>query len=484
MRCAVYVRVSTDMDIQKSSLAHQKNFFEKYTKQREWKMYKIYEDIESGKSIKNREGLKNLIEDSKKKEFDIVLTKSISRFARNTLEGLTMIRDLKSRNIRFITIEDGFDSEEYDEFMFTLLLSMAQKESEKIGERIRFGKLCRAKKGCYNGSHPPYGYMKHENQMIPSEDVSTYVVQKIFSMYLGGNGFYKIAKELNDKGYPTPSQIANKKNSSLIWHQSTIRNILSNSFYVGDLVQNKGKINSIYSQDHMIKIQNTHQGIIDRVTFEEVQKKIKENGKNKGSKGVYLFSNLLICGECKSSMHFKKDKEAYLCGKVNKMGKKYCQGAYVHEKDLEHIVRTSLQGMITNHIKKEEGIILEIVEGIKKEEKNKKIDHIEKSIKKLKNKKNRLLDLLIENLIDEQVYQEKFHRIQEQEELLQENKRGIEEKFKKDILEWKEYIYDLLRFKNLDRMTLCKFIKRIEVFHDKKIVIEYDFENSSKITCP
>ncbi|WP_129599169.1 recombinase family protein [Anaerophilus nitritogenes] len=477
MRCAVYVRVSTDMDTQKSSIAHQKIFFERYTEQRDWKIHKIYEDIESGKSIKNREGLKNLIEDSKKEEFDVVLTKSISRFARNTLEGLMMIRDLKSRNIRFITIEDGFDSEEYDEFMFTLLLSMAQKESEKIGERIRFGKLCRAKKGYYNGSHPPYGYMKNKDQMTPSEDISTYVVKKIFSMYVEGNGIYKIAKELNDKAYPTPSQVAKKKNSSFLWHQSTIRNILSNPFYVGDLVQNKEKISSIYNQKDIIKIQNTHKGIIDRVTFEEVQKKLKENGKKKGSQGIHLFSNLLVCGECESVMHYKKDKEAYLCGKVNKMGKKYCQGAYINEKELKEIVTKSLKEIISNYIQKQEDIICEIMEEIKKENDNNKIDKIQESIKKLENQKKRLLNLLIDHLVDEYIYKEKIYEIQQQQKLLYENKREIQEELKKDMRGWKDHINDLLQFKNLDRVTLCKFIKKIEVFHDKKIVIEYDCES-------
>ena len=187
------------MKAQKSSIAHQKNFFENYIREKNWQLYKVYEDIESGMSVKKRTGLTQLIKDSEQGAFDILLTKSISRFARNTLEGLKYIRELKKKGIRFITIEDAFDSSEYDEFMFTLLLSMAQKESEKTSQRIKFGKKQRAKRGLYNGSHPPYGYKKEgEDILMPAGDITTEVVKIIFRLYTGGAGFYKIAEYLNE----------------------------------------------------------------------------------------------------------------------------------------------------------------------------------------------------------------------------------------------------------------------------------------------
>lgn len=482
MRCAVYVRVSTDMDTQKTSIAHQKNFFEKYIESKRWQLYKIYKDVESGTSIKKREGLQELIEDSKQNKFDIVLTKSISRFARNTLEGLIIIRDFRARNIRFVTIEDGFDSEEYDEFMFTLLLSIAQKESEKMSERIKFGKLCRAKNGYYNGSHPPYGYKKIDKyKIISAEDISTYVVQKIFKMYLEGKGIYKIAKELNEKGYPTPSQVARKKNSTFIWHQSTVRKILSNRFYVGDLIQNKSStVNPItgerkINKEEIISIKNTHEAIIERTIFEEVQRRFNKNKKKKACNQKHLFSNVLVCGECGSKMHYKKDKDAYICGKLNKMGKNYCKGACISEKVLKEIICIELKKNIHEYICKNT-----FIQEIEKEEKcfdvKNKIKKIEKSIIKLEQRKSRLLDMRMDDLVDEKLYLRKMKEMKAQKSLLEETKGRISEKIMDNKGKTKEVIEDIFTFKNLDRMIINKLIEKIKVSNNMEIVIEYNFK--------
>ncbi|QZY55444.1 recombinase family protein [Crassaminicella profunda] len=468
MRCAVYVRVSTDMETQKTSIAHQKNYFEKYIEDRNWKLYKIYQDIESGRSIKNRDGLQALMEDSKKNDFDMVLTKSISRFARNTLEGLILIRDLKSKNIRFMTIEDGFDSEEYDEFMFTLLLSIAQKESEKMSERIKFGKLCRAKKGYYNGSNAPYGYKKIDKyNMVPAEDITEFVIRKIFSMYLEGKGLYKIAKELNNQGYPTPSQAAGKKNSASIWHQSTIRKILSNRFYVGDMIQNK-------KSQEMIIVRNTHKPIIDLVTFEEVQRRLKEKRK-KVFKTSHLFSGILVCGECGSSMHYKKDKETYICGKLNKMGKKYCQGAYIKEEVLKKIVCRQLKKVIHENICKNK-LLKEIQSEIKIKDEGVHIGKINKKINELERKKDRVVDLLIDEMIDQKIYLKKIKKIEGEIKINEEYMENIVKKFTNRKMAIENIIDGIFIMDTIDTLDLNKLVQKIKVFKNKEVLIEYTFQ--------
>ncbi|QEK13288.1 recombinase family protein [Crassaminicella thermophila] len=482
MRCAVYVRVSTDMETQKTSIAHQKNFFEKYIENKRWTLYKIYQDIESGRSIKKREGLQALLEDSKEGKFDIVLTKSISRFARNTLEGLILVRDFKARNIRFVTIEDGFDSEEYDEFMFTLLLSIAQKESEKMSERIRFGKLCRAKRGYYNGSNPPYGYKKLDKYtMIPAEDITTYVVKKIFSMYLEGKGLYKIAKELNKHGYPTPSQAAGKQNSGVIWHQSSIRKILSNRFYVGDLVQNKSRTVNVLTgerkenKEEIIIIKNTHDGIIDPLIFEEVQKRLKENKKKKIGNQTHLFSGILVCGECNRKMYYKKNRDAYICATVNKMGKDYCNGAYIKEEILIKLICSELKKIINENCCKNM-LLKEIEKEIKNGDEQKKLRKLEKSIIKLNQKKDRLIDMMMDYLIDKKMYIKKMREIEGQKSLLEENKEVIIERLKKRKGYGEQVVKEIFMMESLDRMVINKLIEKIKVFKNGKVIIEYTFK--------
>jgi len=484
LKCAVYVRVSTEIEAQKTSIAHQINFFESYIQKKGWQLHQIYKDVESGRSIKNRSGLQALLKDAKEAKFDAVLTKSISRFARNTLEGLSMIRDFKSRGIRFIAVEDGFDSEEYDEFMLTLFLSLAQKESEKISERVRFGKWCRAKMGIYNGSLPPYGYQKGpENKLIPADDASVHVVRKIFKMYLEGKGFYKIAQELNRCGYPTPSQWAGKRNSSPVWHQSTVRNILTNPVYIGNLLQNKTEVQHIgkgkrkkRDESRWIQTEASHPGIIDVQIFEEVQRMIQRKEQKKIPASQNLFSGLLICGECGSRMHYKKGKKAYICGKVNKMGKEFCRGSYIQEERLKEIIRSELKNLI--NVQVSEQSLLEKIEMKKKEgDHTVDIELNEKYLRELMRRKERLADIWLKGKIDEEVYSRKLKEIQAEEELIRKEHERMIKIYQYQEENLKNWIKKILNIEIIDKLILSAFIRKIQIFKENKIEIQYAFQS-------
>ena len=482
MRCAVYARVSTEMETQKTSIAHQISFFEKYITDKGWQLYQIYQDIESGTSIKHRDGLKQLIRDSQKGMFDIVLTKSISRFARNTLEGLQLARDLKEKDIRLITIEDGFDSEEYDEFMFTLLLSIAQKESEKMSQRIQFGKQCRAKNGYYNGSTPPYGYRKIDKYNIkPAEDISKYVVQKIFKMYLQGSGVYKIAKELNEQGYPTPSQTAGKSTASSVWHQSTIRKILSNRFYMGDMLQNKSTTRDVLTgkrqhnkYEEYIVVENSHTGIIDKKTFEEVQQKLNKRKKEKQGSHQHLFSNLLICGQCESGMHYKKEKKAYICGKTNKMGKIACCGSYIREDDLMKIITNELESMFGKIISSSD-FKSAIRETWSRDVHYEEKEELERLIKKNTQKMDKILNLFMDNSIDKETFQKKRKELESECKILESKELQLMNYKEEDLDKQERRVHNILQLKEIDYLFLHKLINKIKIIKDNEVEISFNF---------
>ncbi len=475
------------MKAQKSSIAHQKNFFENYIREKNWQLYKVYEDIESGMSVKKRTGLTQLIKDSEQGAFDILLTKSISRFARNTLEGLKYIRELKKKGIRFITIEDAFDSSEYDEFMFTLLLSMAQKESEKTSQRIKFGKKQRAKRGLYNGSHPPYGYKKEgEDILMPAGDITTEVVKIIFRLYTGGAGFYKIAEYLNEQGYATPSMVAKKSNSNDVWHQSTIRNILTNEVYIGNMVQNKSKtkdllngIRDINLEDEYIRIDNTHQAIIDIKTFSLAQQILKERSIKKSSGSKHLFTDILYCGECGGRMHYKKKRSSYLCGRLNKFGKKYCTGAYINE----GFLRDEIEGKLTETIYEKINLYKfnkKLEKEAKKIERNDELHSLDIQIENTLRKKKRLLEIYIDTTITKQEYSLKNLALQNEFNLLKEKKKRLESELDKDRQNTIRSYNELCEYMKLDNMLINKFIKKITVYNDGRVQVEYKFGKSSK----
>lgn len=231
MRYAAYCRVSTGSDEQLNSLKNQRQFFEDYAKRRGDTLVRIYADRGiSGKSMENRTEFKKLLEDSHLGNFDAVLVKDISRFARNTLDFLTGIRTLKSQGVDVIFIGANQKVLGESEFVLTLFAALAQEESCALSKKIIFGK----KQGAKGGRVPNiiYGYDKQDTCTLVPNSAEAQVVKDIFKMYIHKNmGYRKIASELNGKGITT--KLGND------WNPKGVKRILANPIYAGVLVNNK-----------------------------------------------------------------------------------------------------------------------------------------------------------------------------------------------------------------------------------------------------
>jgi DNA invertase Pin-like site-specific DNA recombinase len=242
MRCAIYARVSTDSSDQKDSLENQVSFFENFIQQQGWELTQTYADEGiTGTSIVKRIQLKRLMDDAHKKKFDIVLIKSISRWARDTVDSITLVRSLKSLGIRLMSIEDCYDSfQDDDEYKLTNLSVFAQMESQRIATRVSFGITEKSRKGVFHGT-PPYGYSKENGKLVPNP-LHAPTAKLIFDLYLNqGWGTQKIANYLTSQGVPTPRKVLVAKNAGNRWHQSAINSILTNPHYTGDLMQGRTK---------------------------------------------------------------------------------------------------------------------------------------------------------------------------------------------------------------------------------------------------
>lgn len=354
LRVAAYARVSTGSDEQLLSLETQKAHYENYINANdEWVFAGIYFDEGiSGTKVEKRSGLLQMLSDCESGNIDFLITKSISRFSRNTTDCLEMVRRLQELNIPvYFEKEDINTGSMESELMLTILSSMAENESISISENEKWSIQKRFQNGTYIVSYPPYGYENKDGQMeiIPNQ---AHVVKRIFEEALTGKGTRAIALGLNNDGIPS------KKGS--FWSAGTINGILKNEKYTGDVLfqktftdsnfnrhKNKGELNQYLVQNH-------HEPIITHEIFDRVQHMLTYHGKEKGiKKGSgkyqkrYAFSGKIKCGNCgttfKRRQHYKPSGNyiAWCCNK-HLYNKKECRMKYVTDEALKKAFETMM----------------------------------------------------------------------------------------------------------------------------------------------
>lgn len=350
IRVAAYCRVSTKQEEQINSYEVQKKHYtEKINANPEWQMVGIFADKGiTGTSVLKRDEFNKMIKLCKSKKIDMILVKSISRFARNTVDCLHYTRMLKTLGIDVYFEEQGIHSIKSDaEFYISIYGTIAQSESENISANVKWGKLQSAKEGKVAFMYKNFlGYRKGTdgNPEIDEEQAET--VKIIYDRFLAGDSLKQIAEKLQNEKRLSPSGKSE-------WSTATIRSILSNEKYKGDAI-----INKTFTVDCLTKeirknngerpkyyVENNHPAIIDAETFGRVQEELaRRNGKKKvkeiGTKteqgkysSKYALTELLICGECHTpyrrctwTAHGEK-RIVWRCVKRLDYGKKYCHNS-------------------------------------------------------------------------------------------------------------------------------------------------------------
>ncbi len=414
MRCAVYIRVSTDKEEQKMSLENQKSLFYEYIEKQKWDIHHLYIDVESGTTAK-RENLIRMIEDAKAKKFDVILAKELSRLARNG--GLSyQIRDIATQNqIHIITMDNAINTLEGNSQNFGLYAWLYEQESQQTSNRIKAALSSKARKGEFKGSVPPYGYRLQQSKLILADDDTPNVVKRIYRMYLEGKGFDAIARTLTREGLPTPAQIIGKKNAGEYWHGSSIKLILSNPHYIGDLVQFRQTTKSVtvkgrdeLPKEKQIIVKNTHPAIISKEDFEAVQRYMegrkKQQAKPKAKK--HLFTNHLYCADCGKSLWYVQHRKGYVCGNYYKHGKHVCSQHSIREKELTRVILDDLSRYSSTLNEKDvmEQLEFKVKQVAKQEEKQ--VQSLSRQIAKLKEQKKGFIKLLASGTITEAEYKE------------------------------------------------------------------------------
>ena len=318
LRVVAYCRVSTQQEEQLNSYETQvRHYTEAINAEPNWRFAGIYADKGiSGTSVKKRDEFNRMIRACKRGTVDLILTKSISRFARNTVDCLKYVRLLRDLNVDVYFEEQGIHSNQPGaEFYITIYGCIAQSESENISANVRFGKNRSAKDGNVSFAYASFlGYRKGEDGKPEIAESEAEIIRRIYAQYLQGDSLKGIAKQLTEDGVLTPR-------GKTHWEPGTVRSILSNERYKGDAILGKTYIEDCISKKIRVNagerpkyyVQNSHPAIIDAETFGRVQEELarrssKMEGKKVGDKilqrkysGKYAMSDLLICGECGSA---------------------------------------------------------------------------------------------------------------------------------------------------------------------------------------
>ena len=302
-KVAGYARVSTDADEQQTSYEAQVDYYTSFIKGHEdWDFVDVYTDEGiSATSTKHREGFQQMVEDALAGKIDLIVTKSVSRFARNTVDSLTTIRKLKEHGTEvFFEKENIWTFEGRGELLLTIMSSLAQEESRSISENVRWGQRKKAADGKFSLNYSHFlGYDKGPDGKLVVNKEQAAVVRRIYGEFLAGKSVCQIAKELTEDGIPTPA-------GKVKWSPQTVQHILSNEKYRGDALLQKTFTIDFLSKDRIRNegqvpqyyVEDDHEAIIPAMTFERVQYEI-ERRKNAGyTSGATVFSGKIYCGDC------------------------------------------------------------------------------------------------------------------------------------------------------------------------------------------
>ncbi len=515
IKVAIYCRLS-DEDKDKvistkdsESIKNQKNILIKYAAQQGWSIYKIYSDDDFSGLDNQRPAWNEMIKDAKERKFNIILCKSQSRFTRD-MEVVEKYLHNKfiEWGIRFIGLTDNSDTLNKGNKKQRQINGLVNEwYCEDVSENIKSVFDMKRKEGKFIGSFACYGYKKdpkNKNKLLIDEEAAQ-VIRMIFKWYLEGYGTQRIAYMLNQKGVFSPTKYkqnlglnfknSNIKNNLALWNKTTVKRILKNEMYIGNMVQGKRKKVSYKSkkiistpEEEWIRIENTHEPVISKEVFYEAQKRMASFQRSTGKGQAHIFSTKVKCLDCGCSMNkvttFSKNKKyTYLRCKTYLGNKNLCTNHSIPLEDLKEIVLKRINEHINNYID-EKNIINKLNLNL-----NGKLDKIKNEFLSI-NEKIKEHSLILKNL-----YIDKTKGIITNEQFIELNKSFLEEKnqlikrkekLNKSIIKFvgnsininkeSQIIEKYKNFKELTHIIVNEFIDYIEIGEKNK-----DFGQKIKI---
>ena len=486
-RVAGYARVSTDLEEQQTSYAAQVDHYTKYIKEKpKWEFVNVYTDEGiSATNTKRREGFNQMIEDAMNGKIDLIITKSVSRFARNTVDSLVTVRKLKEKGVEiYFEKENIYTLDSKGELLITIMSSLAQEESRSISENVTWGQRKRFADGKVTLPYKQFlGYEKGDDGLPRIVESEAKIVRLIYKEFLNGKTPSYIAKYLTELKIPTP---ARKEK----WKVSTVESILTNEKYKGDALLQKSFTVDFLTKKKKVNegeipqyyVNNSHPAIIQPEIFDLVQIEFQKRKSRTGRKSnAGIFSGKVICGDCggiygTKVWHSTSQYRRVILQCNDKFENEVkCKTPHFTEDELKEIFV-----QVFNDTIEEKELIISTLETIITDFTN--TDAIEEKLKKLKEEEKQACEYIwlwvnenSRRVIDQQVYEEEYikraekvkeiqHRISElaNERILQLNRRKEAENSLKLISE-----NNMLT--EFDEELFTGLVESITVFEDRLV---------------
>lgn len=511
---AIYIRLSReDGDKEESdSVGNQRKLLTEYVnKQDDFILYDVYIDDGFTGTNFNRPDFQRMIKDIEDGKVNCVVVKDLSRFGRDYIDtGRYLERVFPELGVRFISVTDNIDSikQAYD-MLLPIKNIFNEQYARDISNKIQATVKSKQKAGEFIGAFTSYGYKKspvNKNKLVIDEYAAD-VVRRIFSMYLQGIGKQSIAKALNAEGILCPSEYkklngenyknCNRLKTTSYWTYSTIKIMLQNEMYIGNMIQGK-KHQRMRSKQRMvdkenwIRVENTHEPIIDRDTWDKVQKLLTKKHRDIDLEtNKNIFAGFIKCGDCGRAMmkNFWRKADgsksySFYCGTYKRSGKDYCSPHTLPFQVLNDIVLGDLKAIVHS--------VEDLQELVKKQSFT--ASRIKKSadteLVKLKAELERVKKLkksIYEDYKDELISKDEYFSYREdygqKETLYAKQIEALEAKKKDNVTEdifqtpWLRRLLELKDIEELDRDIIVEMIDEIIVYENRKIKIRYNFGN-------
>ena len=505
-RAAIYCRLSKDDDLdgESASIANQRAMLENYCEKQGWEVVAVYQDDGYTGLNMERPDLKRMLNAIERKQVNLVITKDLSRLGRNYLQTGTLTEDFFPRHgVRYIAMNDGIDTlrENNDIAPFKNILN--EMYSKDISKKVHSSYLLKAQKGEFTGCLAPFGYRKDpedRNHLLVDGETAP-IVRQIFLWALEGHGPNYIRRRLEEQRIPCPTwwnrqrglrntrtkwEKKDPENGKFIWDFSVIKDLLMNPVYAGAIASQKkdyrfklGTIREKKPQDWIV-VEQRHEPIIDRRSFDLVQSKLQSRQRPRQNGETSLFAGLIKCGECGKSLtirttHAKHPQQIYACKTYGAFGKNHCTQHRVEYSTLYRLVLNKIRECARAALMDGEAVAGKLTDTCEAEQKGQR-EALERALAKDTERMDVLEKMMLrlyEDMMAGRISEANFNLMLEKTQKEQaEVKARVEDARKKlsdeariesDAKQWVDAIQEYADITELDAATLNRLIKEIVV---------------------